>query len=180
MKKLNTRAFGVVEVLILVLLLGVLAGGGWYIWHASRDKKTDSSTTRSTENKQPEIAADDYLTLTSFSVRLPLTSELSKLKLGAVQSSPYDENDKAIAVLAPQLEENWSCAPDANGEMAAIGMISVTKKEMRAGPSEPTVTKKIGVYTYGFEPITEGCTEDEAFGQLQSAFAKQFEKLEAY
>ncbi len=60
MKKFNQKGFSVVEVLIVILVLGLLAGLGWYIKDKHADKKTTSPTNTATPATTPQAAKDPY------------------------------------------------------------------------------------------------------------------------
>lgn len=50
MKKLNKKGFGAVEMLLIILLLGLIGGVGWYVWKQRSDKQTSSTTAPTTLN----------------------------------------------------------------------------------------------------------------------------------
>jgi hypothetical protein len=179
----NQRGFSAVETLIIIIVLVAIGGVGYYIWHAKQTNKGSTNTKTLTHQNTPSnnlTSNTAYLTISKQNIRLPLTSEISGLKAGMLEDSGYSESDKSVAVLAPELDANWTCAADASGNKGTIGMISITTQAKRSGPGEPAVTKKLGSYTYGFEPGASNCTSDSKYSALVSAFEKQFNSLEAY
>ncbi len=189
--KISQKGFGSVEVLIVVVVIALIGGAGWYVLH-SKDSKTKTATTAVTTKTKTTPATDTtktttpavttaYLTLDSYKVRIPLNDATSKLKLGTVGEGGYGGGDKSVAIIAPELDSVWRCAVDPGDTFkASIGIISITSAAKRAGPYEPAATKKIGTYTYGFEPAGGDCTNIPGYQTLVDAFKVQFEQIQAY
>ncbi len=62
MKKLNQKGFSAVEVVIVVVVLGLIGGLGWYIKEHRTDKKTQSTTQTSSNSptSAPQASKDPY------------------------------------------------------------------------------------------------------------------------
>lgn len=170
----NQEGSSIVIILLVILVLAVIGFGGYFVWN-SQQKDTETTVTTSSATSETQ-----YFTIASQNVRLPLTSELADLQPGAVEDSGYSSSDKTITVLAPQLDAGWTCEASADGTKGTIGTISITTQDKRSGPGEPAVTKKVGAYTYGFEPGGANCTSDPAYNELVTAFENQFSALESY
>ncbi len=60
MKKLNSKGFSAVEGLLILIIVGMIAGVGWYVWHSknvansSYNNAASTSTTTNTSNKQSD------------------------------------------------------------------------------------------------------------------------------
>lgn len=163
----------IVEVLMVLIVIAFLVVGGIYL---SKYQKDNNQT-----NNTVDVKTTNYLVLENYKVRIPYSDELDNFKLGTESVSSYDVNDKFIEILAPELDADWTCEPDpATKNKGTIGSISITKQEKRAGEYEPIATKKIGEYTFGFEPSGGGCTDNPKYPELIDAFAKQFENLESF
>jgi len=156
-----------VELLIVLAVVGIIAAVGvtWLVY--GNRAKNDG-----------QISSNDFLVLEDFNVRIPLDDKTSGLILGSV-SSGYD-NDKSVAIIAPQLDGEWKCESDStNDSKGTIGTISVTTQANRSGPYEPLATKKVGNYTFGYEQGGSNCTDSPEYQQLVDAFKAQFELIEA-
>lgn len=175
------KGFGVVEILLVILVIGLVIALGWNFYN---NRSTKSETSNSSQGANASGTSSNssvqYLTLKDFKVRIPLSDKTSKLTLGTVGVSSYNQSDKAVSVLAPELDASWTCE-STNGEKGTIGTISITTQAVRSGPNQPLVTKKIGNYTYGFESTAANCTSESAtYQELVDAFKVQFESIEAY
>lgn len=165
--------------------MGLLGAVGWLVYDRQPKTKTDSpkttnseqtSTTQSTQSNA-QTSSGEFLTLADFNAKIPINDKTSGLKLGSVSSSIYSNADKFIPIIAPQLDSGWKCEPDPDDNFkGSIGMISITAQAKRSGPGEPLVSKKVGKYTFGFEPGGSNCTISPAYQQLVNAFKTQFEK----
>ncbi len=165
--KANQKGFSVVEVLIVIIIVGLLGVVGWLVY--DRQNKNDT-----------QASSGGFLTLAGFNAKIPLTDKTSALKLGTISSSSYNEADKSVPIIAPQLDSAWKCEPDPTDNFkGTIGTISITTQAKRSGPYEPLATKKVGNYTFGFEPGGSNCTDSPKYQQLVDTFKNQFEKIEA-
>ena len=182
--KINQKGFGLVEILIVIVIVGLLVAMGWLVYSRSTQNQTQTDSKQTSAN--PDISTDatsnptNYLTLTDFNVRIPLDDKTDGLKLGSVSSAGYNETDKSVAIIAPELDNAWKCEANPDGDFkGTIGMISITTQATRPGPSEPLVSKRVGDYTFGFEPGGANCTDSPQYQQLIDAFKIQFGKIEA-
>lgn len=172
-------------VIIVILVIALLGALGFVFWQnfIDEDISHNADTSETTKNNQ-DTQTDNhtsplgYLTLTDYNVKIPLNEETGSLKLGPVTSSGYNETDKSIAIIAPELDSTWKCETDPNGSFnGTIGVISITQAE-KSGPYEALVTKKVGNYIFGFEQGGSNCTDSPKYQQLVDAFKIQFGKLE--
>ena len=180
------KGFGVVEIIIVVVILGIVTALGWLLYQSTSN--TDNSVADKTEKivlapekqTKPENVYG-YLNVPDSDVKIPLNEDLKLVELGAIQPSSYNENDKNIQILVPQLEKEWTCKiNDTEQSKPSIGSISVTTNDIRSGPYEPVTTKKIGEYKYGFETSASGttdCTDSPEYKKLVDAFKVQFENI---
>jgi hypothetical protein len=166
--------------ILLALLLVTACGGGWYLWHKNKTSEPQETALISPLSLEKTDSNTKYFTIVGYNVRLPLTDELADLKEGATVSSIYEKSDLAIEILAPQLDKDWGCAGNSGNSKGTIGNISITKNAKRAGPGAPATSKKIGEYTYGFEPGGSNCTKNPKFAELVSDFTLQFDLLESF
>jgi hypothetical protein len=171
---------------ILVLVLGVAALAGWYVW--DRNKLVNNNSTNNTQQANTEKANNQtsntendygYLELSEYRVRIPLNEDTKGLKLGSIKSSTYNQNDKLVAIIAPELDNSWSCTQTEDYK-GTIGNISITSQIKRSGPYDPLVTKKLGDITYGYEQAGTNCTKESFYQTLVDEFKNQFQKIEVY
>lgn len=186
--KATQKGFSVVEMLIVIVIVGLLGAVGWLAYtRQSKGKNaapntTNSEQTSTTQSTQgnTQSSSNNFLILADFNAKIPLNDKTSGLKLGSVSSSSYNEADKSVPIIAPQLDSVWKCEADLDGNFkGTIGMISITTQAKRSGPGEPLVSKKVGNYTFGFEQGGANCTDSSEYQQLVDAFKAQFEKIEA-
>jgi type II secretory pathway pseudopilin PulG len=100
MKKLQ-NGFSAVEALLIVIIVGMLGGVGWYVWNANNqaNKNLDSasnvsSNTPVVKNKKQtpstgnsSTAQKEYMTIKEWSVKIPVTDPDDKY------SYEFDKND---------------------------------------------------------------------------------------
>lgn len=183
---INQKGFGIVEILVVIVVVGLIGAVGWLVYDRQKTTKQGTTAQQSATNQDKtstdknQTAQINYLTLEDFKVRIPLNDKTNKLKLGQVTSSAYSDGDKSVAILAPELDNVWKCAAGAEGPKGTIGTISITTQSKRSGPYEPLATKKVGAYTYGFEAGDSNCTDSSSFKELETSFKTQFDQLQAY
>src|SRR5262249_2986827 len=90
-KALNTKGFGLIEVLIVVVVLALVAGGGAYVYHKNHKAKppvSNSATTKTTTQKSTKSSSDvktnasassqsaqKYLTISEWGVRVAYSGD---------------------------------------------------------------------------------------------------------
>jgi hypothetical protein len=173
----NQKGFSVVEVLLVGVVLAIVGFAGWWAWRAHHKDDTGGKNP-ATAQQTPQTQTVTYLTLSDYKVRIPLGSTTEKLTLGPV--TPLSNTDSSVSVIAPQLDNGWKCVADSAGYKGTIGKISITTQTRRSGPSAPVISKKIGNYTYGFEPGAANCTDSAQYQQLIDAFKVQFAQMATY
>jgi hypothetical protein len=52
MKKMNTKGFSIVEVLLVLLVVGAIAGVGWYVWEKQNSDTKQATTVPESSNAQ--------------------------------------------------------------------------------------------------------------------------------
>lgn len=124
------RGFAAIELILIVVAVVGIGYVGYQAWVQQKVAFVPAPTPTPVQ----------YLLIPEQSVRLPLTPALSKLTHGPLKSSGYSSKDQSVAVLAPQLDAGWTCAPDEDGNRGTIGAISITTEEKRSGPGDPAVS----------------------------------------
>lgn len=183
---MNQKGFSIIEVLIVLMFISMVAliGRQFYSYRNENNNPTTKSNSTQANVKSQlknQTNASGYLTLDSYTVRLPLNTATSGLKLGTVTASGYNKDDMSIPIIAPDLDMNWKCEVNNTSKIkGTIGTISITTQMKRSGPYEPLVTVKIGNNTYGYEPSGSNCTDSPKYQQIVDAFTVQFKMLERY
>ena len=173
MKKLDSKGFGALELVLILLVVIVLGGVGYYVYRNHSKKTQTVSTQAATTTPSQDFEVD------SWGIMIPLTGNLVGVKAGTVNDSGYSATDQSVDVVAPALDSTWTCEASA-GVKGIIGSVSRTTKDKRSGPGEPLVSKKVGTYTYGYEAGGANCTTDPLYQQMVDAFKAAFSSIHAH
>lgn len=57
-RRLGSRGFGAVETILILIIVGIIGGAGWYVWRQSRAESPDDSTSQATPQTS-EAETDD-------------------------------------------------------------------------------------------------------------------------
>src|SRR3989344_1891275 len=79
----NQKGFSVVEGVLILVIIGLLGGVGWYVWDSNKKTKqvldnTDKGS--SVSNKIPNETNANYLVIKEWSVKVPLDSDTTGLE----------------------------------------------------------------------------------------------------
>jgi len=181
--KHKQSGFSAIVLLFVVLVVVGVSTAAWYVWRATQ-KDDSAGGPQSTSKDGTASPSQDkpvaYLMIPEQHVRLPLNDELSGIRAGKFGVSPLHASDQSVPIVAPELDDDWTCEAAKDGTKGTLGYISITSQLKRAGPGDPAASKRIGDYTYGFEPGGSGCTKSSKHQELTDAFKKRFQLLEAY
>jgi type II secretory pathway pseudopilin PulG len=107
MKKLNTKGFSVVEVLLVVVLIGAIAGLGWWVWGQNNNNVVSNDTPISTVQDQAtesmqlsEFKSEEYKFKFSYPSdwgEVTVEPSSSRGKSGTAYSINFSGNYKIIA-----------------------------------------------------------------------------------
>ena len=149
MKK-NQKGFSVVGGLIVLVVVCVIGGTGWYIWQ-SRDKSTQQATNKAEESKEevPEVEnnSSEYLEIKDWNVKVRLGDANPNLL-----SYKYYETSVSL-YLKSSVTNNVSCRD------LGIG-ISKTFTSKISMDGDPRSYKKLGDYTYVVKGSPFGCGDE--------------------
>lgn len=96
--KLTKKGFTIVPVLLMILILAIVGGTGYYVYHANKNTKetldaatkSAQSTPKKTTKKKTTSAAVKYLTIKEWGVRAPYSGKLTlEYSVGANSKQPY-------------------------------------------------------------------------------------------
>lgn len=108
----NQKGFSVVEGLLIIVIAGLVAGVGWYVWQARKDNTTtaNTQTPSPTSNNSADTNTQDPVPLEG-SQDLYDISELA---------TTQDQKDISVSILAYCIGLNWEGVNTANGRVAAV------------------------------------------------------------
>ena len=126
----NSKGFGIVELLIILLVIGLLGFGGWYVYHSREDKAAskDKNESRVEQANQQQTLDKKYSDITgNFSVMHPSTWEVQT----ATNNSDPDLPSTTTTLTSPagtvlKLNSDWGgrgggCEPAADDEPFKAG-----------------------------------------------------------
>jgi prepilin-type N-terminal cleavage/methylation domain-containing protein len=131
MSKFNQKGFTLIEGLLVVLVLTVIVGVGYYVF--SSMNKDDSSSNSAKTTAAPPVSSNDsseakYLTLKEFSVKIPLTD---KIKDAMYEMAPDGET---LGISTKKFE-------------AAVGDCKAADTASSSFPTIVTVNKSVGIFS---------------------------------
>lgn len=165
--KSNSSGFVAIEMILILVVLAVAGGTGWYVWHSKQQtNKTYTATSQAAQSTLPKTtkkststpATQKYLTITEWSVRMKLTDNLGdayyQIKTNAPDSAYLSL--KSLVAVAPD------CAPD---KISTGVLFRQTVTEHDTAVNDPSDGNtpgdiKIGSYYYGFLNAQAGCFDD--------------------
>jgi hypothetical protein len=190
----DQRGIAGLEAILILIIVGIIGFTGWYVWNSRQQTDKNLVNATSASKNLPEykkaissnsssqsfvLVQDGYLSIPDWRVRIPVTPAMLDFKTNTPKTSAYSKSDQFVDIITPSLDTGWRCLED-QGFKGSIGGISRTTQSKRAGPYEPLATKRIGNYTYGFEPGGSNCTSDANYQKLVDAFKVQFNSLDSY
>lgn len=92
-KRYGQNGFAVLEIILLVVIVGLIAGAGWYVYNSQHKTKNDlnnisssettlQKTTKSASTSNPatsQTTTQKYLVISQWGVKVPLTSDIADL-----------------------------------------------------------------------------------------------------
>jgi hypothetical protein len=75
--KNNQKGFGALEALIIIVIVGLLGFGGWFIWNSNRtdDNKTSKQTQDKEDSESTDEERDKYLEIKEWGVHFTLNED---------------------------------------------------------------------------------------------------------
>lgn len=140
----NQKGFSALEALLILVIIGILGGTGWYVW--SSKNKTDQAlnnaanssvneTTAKTKNSTTLTAEKKYLEVPELGVKFELSKD--------IEDAYYDKSDRpsVINLRVHSLDKFPQCK---SNELSVAGLIKGNK-------NEPDQTGKTAAETGTFE-----------------------------
>ncbi len=138
MKKLNTKGFGVVELILIIVIFGLIGGVGYYVYNSQKETNTLSGNSdsdnakKSDENSNIKLYADEYAGYTieyPVSWQVETSSEYSEIGQSEVSTTKLT----SATGLTLTFEHNFGgrggdCPPGPNDSPHAPGNICQTSE----------------------------------------------------
>ncbi len=187
----NQKGFGAVEALLILVIVGIIGGAGWYVFQSQ--KKTNQSLdnankslTELSQQKNVEQSKDEteYIEIKEWGVRFALNDDYSDMYylVKPSQDSGYQFayfSTKSIDIVAPE------CAVDKTSQLA-LGRYKKNstndKSKYYTETFQSTYLRTIGNYDYTYSLGNGGCAESSITEQkvipLRRAFVDMVKSLE--
>ncbi len=129
MKKLNNRGFSALELLLILLLIAIIGGVGYYVYNAQKDAQKTQDKTKTAQSEQvAEVPQQDkYLEIKQWGVRFKLNAdaEATYYKLRA---------EDETADYADIYNSTFDTFKNANGELCKDELLFVTSRYPKETP----------------------------------------------
>lgn len=158
----NQNGFAIIEALLIIIILSMLGGTGYYVWHskqaADKTLNTASKTAQSTPSAtKATVPKQSFLTIKEWGVKIPLSSSLANLKY-AVQT--YSDGGQSIDFTFPDLSDTSCNLPDSVGGMIRFTVTDINPLSGDKMTQDYPTAKQIGTYYYAPALPQAECTED--------------------
>lgn len=174
MKKINQSGFAVVEIVVAVVILALIGGVGYYVYHSNQqtDKKLDNLSSNLQKNPATSPTKPDnsvastqpkqkYLVIKQWGVELPLSASISDAYYLNYNGS-FGLGTRSLTAL------DSSCAPNGDAP-SSIDRQSVASHDANqakvannnwGGGFEPQVfSTRVGNYYYQFSHAQAACSQ---------------------
>jgi hypothetical protein len=155
--------FAVVESLLILVIVAIIGGTGWFVWHSKQQTDKTLSETGNSQSVNPSkktpttvstSTSQKYLTIKEWSVKVPLTSA----DPDAYYVINADRPDTAY--LSLQKYKGTECAAD-NTSIGAYFRFTKDQKDDLSGNtllSENPGAPKVGNYYFGYIHAQAACS----------------------
>jgi Tfp pilus assembly protein PilE len=167
LRKMNSKGFAVIEAILIVVIVGLLAGVGYYIWHTNQQTKAtldaaakvaqsspQKVTKKSTGSSTKPATDTAFLTFSEWGVKIPLSSSIS---------DAYYVYKNGYVYLSVNSLSNTDCSADST-TLGAVMRFTADQKDDYSGElyvNEIKDAKKIGQYYYSYTHPQAGCSDDQ-------------------
>lgn len=173
--------FNIVEILLIIVAVGVIGVGGWFVYQHNRTRVSDAAgsnqTTQQTTTTTPAPTVA-YLTIIEWGVKLPLSAEVKDAYyMPAVGSSKGTDGQPNTLLLGLRSQDSNNCA--ATNNLTALAQISRTSPSSVDPVTNKLYTQEypngviLGDYFYAYQGISnsDGCKVPQASAQpINDAF----------
>jgi hypothetical protein len=187
--KLGQKGFAAVETLLILVVIAIIGGTGYYVYHSYNKSNDNLNTAQTNANSATPPKKKDstkYLTITEWNIRAPITGTME------LQYTLMNNDTQADFTSKQLLDKDAACtagfggtisryAPDENA--SADGTGNETAKE-RAAKADKSTYAYVGGNYYFFDHSQAGCGDDvaktkDAQQQTNDAVKALISKLQA-
>lgn len=162
MIRLNNEGFGVIEALLLLIIVGIIGGTGFYVYNANKSTSNGNENTIVKQDSKPEEPKttkdpnEDYLVIKEWGVKIPLTNLL--------KSARYEMHNKdGYAQLLVDIDGDSAKNCSNEASIVRIDKYSPNAENFRERTSDlDENASKIGNVYYRIEPSQAACSDNEA------------------
>jgi type II secretory pathway pseudopilin PulG len=199
------KGFAVVEVTLLLVLVSIIAGTGYFVWHskkqadkslntAANTNQTASSKSSSSKGSNPSnhstnsqssnsALSSQYLVITQWGVEMPITADIKDAYYDVLENNEGDPNLYGLSthVLA-SLDSNCSATHGAVGIISRQTAATHDQNATMNDPlNSPVYPDKVGNYYYYFDHSHAACSNNQSTNSEQgndfNLFATAYKSL---
>lgn len=191
--KLNQKGFGAIEVLLTVIALTLIAGVGFYVYNANKEKKTDTSAqTQQSTTPKPAENTKKYLEVKELGIKFELNDKLKNAYYAKVGDFYYlsvrdfDNNPRLSGCAAGGPNNSLGVMAIVEGKVGEKNTSIAAETNWTQTELDRSAMKKVGDAYYGFmrgngpcyDPTGENGDSDGAIvDETIKAFVKQQETI---
>lgn len=182
----SQKGFAALESLLIVVIIAIVGGTGWYVMRAKNNaditlSQTTSSSvvpTKKAASTKPDTVSQKYLVIKEWGVELPLPANIQDAVYGGGNNSGgYDSFRLSTTSLSTQ---DPQCGPD----QTSVGYIlrqtaalhDTNLSNYKDDPlNYPVYDTKIGDYYYSYQHSQAACSNKDSVNQEQVTDFKFFE-----
>jgi Tfp pilus assembly protein PilV len=170
------KGFSVIEGLLILVIVGILGGVGYYVWNSSKASPEDSSTlntnntaTSPSNTSNPAPVEKKYLTIKEWGVKFTLSS-------GILDASyTIGEFDYNTDFLRTEALKGTECTGGYIIKFKSSDFNSESKQDyIKEFPD--AIKIKDNYYAYGLNPANVECSDDKAIQAKANKAAAEFKK----
>ena len=189
--QIKQAGFNIVELLVIVVAVGIIGAGGWFVYQHNRTRVTNaeaggtpSSSQQNTQQQSTTPAPTvSYLSITEWGIKLPLSSEISDAYYVVPTNISKNPDGKPSGLYLDVASLKSSCGDISAGDTSrsvekATGSITRvlptdTDPSGRPYPQAYPNGVTIGGYYYFYTSRTSGmtCAPAATLQSIDSAFA---------
>ena len=161
--------FNIVELLVIIVAVGVIGVGGWFVYQHNRPKPTGATggtqTTNQTTNQQSTTTT--YFTITEWGVRAPYSGSLKlSYSISSDGKTATFSSDQLTALSSDCVGAGGSIVRYAPTDFA--GPYEQGQTVSQIATAHPGTYNHIGAYYYIFRHSQSGCGDISTTATLQS------------
>lgn len=187
--KLNDDGIGLVGVLAAIVIIAVIAFGGWAVYKHDHKTKNNakSNGTSTTRDTQSSSATQSYMDIAQWGVKVPLSRAISGLYY-VVSTSTQDSNGQPNTIwLGLKSIKANDCTPTAlntnNTALSALSRYTEGQTDPISGETDTSLHPygvTIDGYYYALNDegtLDSGCAPQSSFNSIDSALRSATQRI---